>query len=226
MSSTGECDMNVAHICNFKPVREHANLFVCMGCKTVHKCGEGACENLQYNSDYTKVCTLTGLCFEQRICDAFIDTKRPIDGDDPIYVKRVKRDQQIKNKMLERQQVMKIIECASPIVHIEKSKHEKLCSKIMNLWDYFVDHITDKKEYVHRKDKRCFVVAIVMSLKKGIMTDDEKFIVMPHAGIKSEKLNKKSEYSEFCVSDIRYGQTLIKRIFNGASIGPAHTVCI
>lgn len=215
-----------SHTCSYKPVRDHNDLFVCSVCKSVHKCGDGVCDNLQYNSDYTKVCSLTGLCFDQRICDTYVDSKRPLDCEDPVYIKRVKRDQQIKNKVLDRRQIIKIIECASSIVHIDKSKHDILCAKIMNLWDYFVANITDKREYVHRKDKRCFVVAIVMSLKKGIMTDDDKFIVMPHSSIKSEKLNKKSEYSEFCVSDIRYGQTLIKRVFNGVAIDPSHTVHI
>ena len=197
-----------------------------MECAKVHKCNETECEFLQYNSDYTKVCTLTGLCFDQRICENYVDTKRAMNTEDPRYVKRVKRDQQIKNKVLKRQQIYKIIECASSIIHIDKTKYDTLCDKILILWDQFVLNITDKHEYVHRKDKRCFVVAIIMSLRKGIMTDDERFIVMPHSNIKSEKLNKKSEYNEFCVSDIRYGQTLIKRIFTGATIEPHHTVCI
>jgi hypothetical protein len=96
----------------------------------------------------------------------------------------------------------------------------------MNLWTYFVTNINKKKEYVHRKDKRCFVVAIVMSLRKGIMTDGENFIIRPHDHIASDKLNKKSEYEEFSVSDIRYGQTLIKRVFNGVRVEPESIVFV
>lgn len=201
--------------CSFKPVRNRTLLFACTVCDALHACGDTKCENLFYNSDFTQVCSITGICFNQRICDTFATTQKIVSGKDPVYFKRVKRDQQIKNKVLDRKQVAKIIKCASVIVHLNDMQHTVLCAKILDLWTQFVNSITIKREYVHRKDKRCFVVAIIMSLKEGIMTDDQNFIVSPHTHIKSEKLNKKSDYTEFCVSDIRYGQTLIKRVFNG-----------
>lgn len=209
-------------------------LFVCLECKKIHKCGETECDSLHYNSDYTHVCTLTGLCFEQRICETFVDSSKPMNGEDPIYIKRPKRDQQIKNKYLERNQVMKIINCASSIVELTPIQIEILCNKILELWTQFVNstdnpevHKRKKaKQYVHRKDKRCFVVAIVMSLENGIMIEGDKFVVMPHAHIKCAKLNKKSVYPEFEVSDIRYGQTLIKKAFNGTNFDTRYSVCI
>lgn len=225
-------DITSEHICKFKPIRDKPMMFMCLDCKKIHQCGEATCKYLHYNSDYTNVCTLTGLCFEQRICETFIDTSKPMNGEDPIYVKRPKRDQQIKNKYLDRNQILKIVKCASSIVELTPPQIEMLCSKIMDLWTQFVvsmDKMESKngvKKYVHRKDKRCFVVAIVMSLEHGIMIDGDKFVVNPHKNIKCAKLNKKSEYPEFEVSDIRYGQTLIKRTFNGTGFDSRYSVCI
>ena len=218
------------HFCNYKPVRDKPMLFMCLECKDVHQCGELQCDSLFYNSDYTHVCTKTGLCFEQRICETFIDSSKPMNGDDPIYIKRPKRDQQIKNKFLDRAQILRIVNCASSIVELTPDQINILCSKIMSLWDQFVccmDTIKGpRKKYVHRKDKRCFVVAIVMSLEHGIMIEGDKFVVTPHKDIKCAKLNKKSEYPEFEVSDIRYGQTLIKKAFNGTEFDSRYSVCI
>jgi hypothetical protein len=184
------------------------------------------CDSLFYNSDFTQVCSLTGLCFNQRICEAYATTQNIIAGEDPVFIKKIKRDQQIKNKVLDRKQVNDIIKCASIIVSFDDIQNGILCRKIMELWSKFVEHITSKQEYVHRKDKRCFVVAIIMSLKEGIMTDDEQFIVSPHGHMKIEKLNKKSSYTHFYVSDIRYGQTLIKRVFSGMVMDPYQSVSI
>ena len=222
------------HFCTYKPVRNKPLLFMCVECEDVHKCGEADCENLHYNSDYTHVCSLTGLCFEQRICETFVDSSKPMNGAEPIYVKRQKRDQQIKNKSLDRNQVVEIVECAREIVTLTPPQINMLCNKIMDLWSQFVssmDKVDDpekkrEKRYVHRKDKRCFVIAIIMSLKNGIMIEDDKFVVIPHDNITFAKLNKKSEYPEFEVSDIRYGQTLIKRAFNGFGFDSRYSVCI
>lgn len=218
--------MDSGHVCEFKPVRHKKNTFKCSICKAIHECGDDKCDSLFYNNDYTNVCIKTGLCFEQRICETYVDTKKSMNGLEQVYIKKTKRDQQIKNKILERLHVSKIIKCASSIVYLNEDQINILCKMILSLWEQFVINITQKQEYVHRKDKRCFVVAIIMSLQKGIMTDDENFIVKPHPKIKTEKLNKKSEYGEFSVSDIRYGQTLIKRVFNGVKIDPSKCITI
>jgi hypothetical protein len=212
MSRLHDCD------CDYMPVKDKPFSFICFLCKRIHECGALECQSLFYNSDFTKVCTITGLCFEQRICETYVDPNKSLNSPDEMYIRRTKRDQQIKNRGLERNQVMRIIKCASVIVKLSEAQNNSLCIKILALWDQFVINITKRKEYVHRKDRRCFVVAIVMSLKKGIMNDDRKFIVLPHTGINIKKLNKKSDYTEFNVSDIRYGQTLIKRVFSGTSI--------
>ena len=224
---------NTTHACKYKPVRDKPMLYMCLECKNIHKCGVVDCENLHYNSDYTRVCTLTGLCFEQRICETFVDATKPMNGDDPIYIKRPKRDQQIKNKHLDRNQIIRIVECASSIVELTPLQINVLCAKIMDLWTQFVNCMNTPnpnkkatKSYVHRKDKRCFVIAIIMSLEDGIMIEGDKFVVTPHEGIKCAKLNKKSEYPEFEVSDIRYGQTLIKRVFNGTDFDSRYSVYI
>lgn len=217
----------VEHECQYKPVKDNPFMFICTICNNIHKCGENDCEHLSYNSDYTQVCTLTGLCFEQRMCELFTNTNKLNNSSDPVYIKRPKRDQQIKNKYLEREQILRIIECATTIVELTPPQISTLCNKILDLWSQFVSSM-DKynKRYVHRKDKRCFVVAIVLSLENGIMIDDNKFVVTPHKNIKCAKLNKKSEYPEFEVSDIRYGQTLIKKAFNGNNFDTRYSICI
>ena len=223
----------IPHACKYKPVRDKPLLYMCLECKNVHKCGVIDCENLHYNSDYTQVCALTGLCFEQRICETFVDPTKSMNGDDPVYVKRPKRDQQIKNKNLDRSQIIKIVECASTMIKLEPLEINILCTKILDLWTQFVNCMNapkpnkkNVKNYVHRKDKRCFVIAIIMSLEDGIMIDDNKFVVSPHQGIEYTKLNKKSEYDAFEVSDIRYGQTLIKRAFIGTDFDIRYTVYV
>lgn len=206
------------HVCTLKSTSESPLTFECDDCDVTHKCGMDDCDSIFYNSDHTHVCTLTGMCFNQRICETFTDSSRAYGVSDPVYVKRAKRDQQIKNKVLDRRHTMKIIKCAATIVELSDEQHDKLCGMIMSLWTKFVHHISSKNQYVHRKDKRCFVVAITMSLENGIKNNMGQFIVSPHGAIRREKLNKKSKYDEFDVSDIRYGQNLIKKVFNGVEI--------
>lgn len=214
------------HLCNFKPVQTKLETFICVECRIVHACGREQCDSLTYNSDHTHVCMITGMCFEQRMCETFIDPARAFIDDDPVYIKKTKRDQQIKNKVLDRGHALKIIRCAAEIVDLNTKQNEKLCSNVLELWSDFVVHISDKKQYVHRKDKRCFVVAIAMSLVNGIKNNIGVFVVKPHENIKRVKLNKKSKYEEFDVSDIRYGQNLIKKVFRGVTINPRAAVCI
>jgi hypothetical protein len=201
-------------------------LFICSKCDTEHLCGRDECNSLFYNSDHTNVCTITGMCFDQRMCELFIDPVHAFTNDDPVYFKRTKRDQQIKNKVLDRVHTMKIIACVAKIIELTVAQNEQLCARIMELWSQFVLHISSKKHYVHRKDKRCFVVAIAMSLENGIKNNMGYFVVSPHKLVKREKLNKKSKYDEFDVSDIRYGQNLIKKVFKGVVIDTKVTVCI
>jgi len=206
------------HICNFKPIDATCVSFICFECKQKHACGRNNCDSLFYNSDHTHVCTVTGMCFEQRLCDTFVDATRAFPLDDQVYIKKTKRDQQIKNKVLDRKHITKIVDCASRIIELTVEQNEQLCIEIMTLWSQFIVHISKKNQYVHRKDKRCFVVAIAMSLESGIKNNMGQFIVAPHKMVKREKLNKKSKYDEFDVSDIRYGQNLIKKVFKGVSI--------
>lgn len=206
------------HICNFMIVQSTIDTYVCVECGLVHQCGRDYCDSLMYNSEYTNVCMLTGLCFEQRMCASSLD-------DVNIFVKKIKRDQQIKNKILDHGTVLQIIECAASIIDLTPKQNSNLCTKIIQLWSDFVLHISGQ-HYVHRKDKRCFVVAIAMSLVSGIKNNIGVSIVLPHTHIKRIKLNKKSKYDEFDVSDIRYGQNLIKRVFKGVHISPNLAVFI
>lgn len=214
-------------VCVFKPVKGRPLIFICPACRKVHRCGDGTCDSLFYNGDFTQVCSLTGLCFNQRMCDTYATSHEISRGrPDTVYVPRTKRDQQIQNRVLTRLQVAKVVNCASAIVHLTKSQEVALCSDIIMLWSLFVSNITDKGGYIRRKDKRCFVVAVVMSLRDGIMTDGDAFIVKPHPSLSTEKLNKKSVYAEFNVTDIRYGQTLIKRAFSGIGISSSNSISL
>lgn len=220
-------DKNISeHICNYKPVKTNLNTFICIECTNIHQCGRDECDSLIYNSDHIRVCLITGMCFERRLCESYVDDSRAFTDNDPKFTKKTKRDQQIKNKILDRACVLKIIKCVADLMELDEKRNEMLCSKVLTLWVNFVANISKRKQYIHRKDKRCFVVAIVMSLVNGIKNNNDEFIVLPHDNIKRIKLNKKTKYNEFDVSDIRYGQNLIKDGFRGMKINPSAVVCI
>lgn len=214
------------HVCNYKLNSDKDDFFVCNTCGEQHFCGADVCEFLFYNRDHTQVCGITGLCFEQRVCETFVDSQRGIHGDDPIYTKRIKRDQQIKNRSLEYLFTLTLLKSISPIVILSDTEINELCCRILDLWQLFVMYTKEKNRYTHRKDKRCFVIAIAMSLRAGICSNVGQYIVAKHPNVQINKLNKKSKYDSFKVSDIRDGTNLIIKVFKNVSIDPLKTVNI
>lgn len=192
--------------------------FTCTICGDVHLCGPDVCNSTVYNTDYTNICNLTGMCFEQRMCDNIIDSNRGISNTvDQQYFHKIKRNQQIKNSMLEREFVHDLFAELDYYNELGSQKRIELLNKILYLWKIFISEANKKAIYVHRKDKRCFVVAIMFGLPTGISCS-MGYVVLPHKNIKLGKLNKKKNYSKFNVSDVRQGQKLIMQIFDSFKI--------
>lgn len=210
------------HQCKYK--LKDKELFVCVECGNTHQCGIDDCDYLFYNHDHTQVCGLTGICFHQRVCETFVDPQNGIQGDDPVYIKKIKRDQQIKNRSMDYGYVFKLLTSIRDIVLLSDKQIQLLCTQIIELWQAFVMCTKDKNKYTHRKDKRCFVIAIAMSLNAGICSNVGQFIVNKHPDIIIRKLNKKSKYSTFKVSDIRGGSNLIEKVFYNVSIDDSKTI--
>jgi hypothetical protein len=152
------------------------------------------------------------------MCETIIDPTRDLSGNDPVYNKKVKKDQQIKNRNIKVQYVTNLIEDIGAITNFETKQLSSLGKQIVDLWHEFVQKSIKKKKYTHRKDKRCFIVSITMSMRTGIKNNKNQFIVWPHEDVAIKKLNKKSKYKNFLVSDIRYGLNLIKKVFQDESI--------
>lgn len=212
------------HICNFQ--LESENLFICKECGNTHQCGAEACEYLFYNHDHTQVCGITGLCFHQRVCETYVNSHTGIQGADPVYLKKLKRDQQIKNRSIDFNFVIKLLLSINTIVELNTKQIENLASQIIGLWQIFVMSTRDKTIYMHRKDKRCFVIAIAMSLNTGICSNIGQFILHKHPHVTVNKLNKKSKYTTFKVSDIRGGTNLIEKVFYNVKIDDKRTIKI
>jgi hypothetical protein len=212
------------HVCKYELKSD--NLFICKECGSQHQCGADECDFLFYNRDQTQVCGLTGLCFNQRVCETYVDSQKGIQGDDPVYIKKSKRDQQIKNRSLDYGYVMKLLKSINTIVILNDKQLTELCSKILELWQEFVICTKEKNSYTHRKDKRCFVIATAMSLNTGICSNVGQFIVHKHPNIIVNKLNKKSKYATFKVSDIRGGSNLIENVFKNVRINDSKTIKI
>jgi hypothetical protein len=212
------------HVCQFS--LKSNNIFICDVdlCKKIHVCGLDECDYLFYNTDQTQVCGVTGLCFNQRVCENYIDTQRGIRGSDPVYIKRQKRDQQLKNRSLEYEYTMTLLSSIDTIVMLSSVEKLSLCKQILSLWQSFVMCTQEKKCYTHRKDKRCFVIAIAMSISTGICSNMGQYIVLKHDDIHVNKLNKKSKYDTFKVADIRGGTNLLINGFKNVKLDPCKTI--
>lgn len=209
----GEGVREGTHVCDFVSYKDM--VFICSTCGLRHQCGSDVCEHLFFNEDFTSVCRLTGLCFEQRQCEAYIDTEKGLANIEvPTYHPRVKRDQQVKNRTMEYAFILQLIVKMEFMTQLSAPQVRNLVNKIADLWAEFVDCAREKGMYIHRKDKRCFVVAILFSLNSGICSSGGQ-VVMAHPQFELLKLNKKKSYGCFKVSDIRYGQKLIMKVFDG-----------
>lgn len=204
----------MSHKCSFQ--RKRGDIFECEICHQVHECGSDKCVHLFYNADHTQVCALTGLCYEQRMCETIIDMSRGgiANVGSQAYYHRAKRNQQVKNSTLGSNFTVKLLHHMDFYRAMSDRDKTNLLNKIMQLWKEFISRAKTKGIYIHRKDRRCFVVAIMFGIQAGIACTCG-FVVYPHSEIKIPKINKKKTYTQFNVSDVRGGQRLIKKVFDG-----------
>lgn len=175
-----------------------------------------SCTHLYYNSDHVRVCSLSGRCFGRKICDSFGQNVH-LDND-PLYFGPVKRDQQIKNRDLTHEYIASIIAAVRPIVDMNPHSSRMISGRITRLWNLFVHKTREAGRYTHRKDKRCFVIAILTSLRDGLSVPCGSVIVEPHSFIEVQRVNKKCKHDDFKISDIRYGINLIKSAFKDTKV--------
>jgi len=202
------------HECDFWIVKGGAvDMYRCRICHKKHHCGLERCEHLFFNSDYTTVCKLTGRCFQQRHCDTIIDIEKGLTNMQvPMYHPKIKRDQQVKNRTMDHGFISDLITKMEFNQKMSGWWMSQTTGKIISLWGEFVRCAIQKNIYIHRKDRRCFVVAIMFSLHSGICSP-AGYVVKQHPEFALYKLNKKKSYGCFKVSDIRYGQKLIMNVF-------------
>ena len=199
--------------CAFVP--SGPNQYACKHCGATHACGADVCTSAAYNRHQTWVCSLTGACLGQRICDiVHNDGRSMVLEPDPSYQVRTKRTQQARNSQLKLSDVVGIIRAipTEPVLGVEQV--HCLTTQICSLWEDFVAESQAKKRDIPRKDRRCFVVAIVFSLHNGLCSYSSKtYLVQPHPRIQALDVNKKKAYKLFSVSDITEGQKTIKEVF-------------
>ena len=71
-------------------------------------CTEETCIHIVYNQDATRVCSLSGLCFGQKLCDRIahsncsggMSSVGTVNTAESLFIQDTKRDQQIGNKVL------------------------------------------------------------------------------------------------------------------------------
>jgi hypothetical protein len=187
----------------------NGTIFQCKLCKFVHECGK-KCEFLYFNRDKTKVCEISGLCFEQKLCDV----NSNINENELEYRPKVKKDQQIKNSYLKPNIVLNILK-DEIFPDFDQSTTIEIEKQINRLWLEFVIYSKEKNLYIHRKDSVSFVVGILFSLNNGMKGyDGDNYIVFPHKSFHTGYLNKKKDYKNFEVSNITYGIKKIKQVFS------------
>lgn len=216
--------MSNEHKCTY--IHKKGDVYECSSCMNQHICTTDTCEYLFYNTDCTRVCYITGLCFNQHVCDTYVDATSPLQNEDNIYIKKIKRDQQIKNRSLTASYVFTLLKSLSKIVLLSDREMSSLTYQIIELWKEFVMCTQEKQNYTYRKDKRCFIIAIAVSLNRGLVTNTGQQIVRRHKSIIIKKLNKKSKYEKFKVADIRCGTNLITKIFKDIFIDESKTIDI
>ena len=187
--------------------------FICRHCNDVHMCCEDECGRKYYNGDKTLVCPVSGKCFKQCVADNFTDSRRAFVM--TSFHNRVKKDQQIKNKAINPKYIYDIVKNVDFMCPPSPIVVRTLVGQVIRLWEQYLQLVSNNDVYVHRKDKRCFVVGVVFSLSSGLSNNVGKNIVQPHPCLTIRKINKKKEYTTFKVRDIRHGIKLIKSGFKG-----------
>lgn len=189
------------------------SIFKCKLCSLIHKCDKD-CEYLQYNTDHTQVCSISGLCYGQKLCYAYDEpNKTPYD-----FIHKTKKDQQRKNAQINSVIITRVLnenmfpKCPDHIVYeIER--------QIVSLWREYILCIKTKNIYINRKDSISFIVGILFSFRHGIKSyDSDNYIVYPHPKFITSEINKKKKYKYFNVSNITYGIKKIKKVFSSYDV--------
>ena len=176
-----------------------------------HECNENSsCR--YYNDEHIMVCSISGECFTPRMCDDYVDSSRGIiNCEVSVYSNAQKRNQQVKNRKIELNEIMDIINDIDFLKKYSLEIINDFANQIKELWKIFIEEVEKYDFYVHRNARRCFVVSIIYNLKYGLYTI-AGCVIKDHNFIKVTNLNKKKTYKFFKIRDIRYGQNIIKKI--------------
>lgn len=209
----------VCEVCDFKKVKP--DVYQCTKCKYNHLCCANSCDSLFYNSNHTKVCSLTGACYGQRICEEYTSAQSAslTSNIDPEYKKKQKRKQQVKNSQLKLDYVVKMVDAIELEPKLTFNQKNNLIQQIVSLWGKYKSCAKEKQKEIQRMDQRCFIVAIMFSLNKGLCSYSSKsYIIVPHNSYKTKEINKKKTYKNFKVSDITEGTKRLKFVFEDQKI--------
>lgn len=200
--------MEKKHKCNF--IQKSKDIYICSICSTTHTCGS-LCDSLQYNKDYTNVCQKTGICYEQKLCDEFYDANRNIihTFDTDFENKTNKASQSHSMRKISLSFIETELKKLIPFIKISEQQQNSLTEQLYLLWS----DIVKTRPSLRRKDKRCFIVAIVFNLYKGIETSSG-IVVHKHLFLHPPVFNKRTKGRVFDVSDIRTGQLFIRKVYS------------
>lgn len=183
--------------------------FQCTECKA-HHCCDDTCERY-YNSDRSLVCPVTGSCSETLIADNYQSNFSILTESSMCnFENKVKSSQQTKNKVLNPDLITKILNNIVVLKKLGVLPVIQLTNQILALWRSYV---TCTDIYTHRKDRKCFIIAIIFSLRSGLLNNKKKFIVHKHQFVEISTINKKKTYKFFKVNEIRYGIKLLQKGF-------------
>lgn len=183
-------------------------------------CTEESCTHIVYNQDATRVCSLSGLCFGQKLCDRFASSScsggmsgiGTVNSAETLFIHENKRDQQIGNKVLPEAQISNWV---SSLVG-DESFVKILSKQIKLLWDEIVQISVEEGIVIRRNYRRCVTVAVVVSLGSG-MSARSGIIVHAHdKRIGGVAYNKRTPLiaQNIGISDMRAGQRILKTIFD------------
>ena len=183
-------------------------------------CTEETCIHIVYNQDATRVCSLSGLCFGQKLCDRIahsncsggMSSVGTVNTAESLFIQDTKRDQQIGNKVLCDSQIADWVSSL-----IGDGMFVKILSKkIKMLWDELVQISVSEGVVIRRNYRRCVTVAVVVSLASG-MSARSGIIVHAHGNkIGGVAYNKRTPLlaEKIGISDMRVGQRILKTVFD------------
>lgn len=210
------------HVCAYAETNKK-DVYACVTCRTEHRCGAEHCDSTFYNQDQTLVCTLTGECFGQRMCDAPKYSNDRLTNNEPVWMPPVKRPQQVNNRVLTGALINDLIDATGMANQIRR-RRGVLVRQMLATWAEMMEIATEENITIRRKDNHSFVVAVLRLLDTGIFTASGAYVVAPHPNITVPRVNKKRSQESFNVSFIRRGHLFIKKIYGATRVSkcPVH----